>query len=407
MADPRHVKELRIFRSDIEAGKLKRTSRGCSFEFQSSFLANSRFDGLSYQMKKAVHPFNIEGNNLHPFFAGLLPEGLRLKSLLRNIKTSPDDLFSLFVASGNRVIGDVYADSMFDTDDWPIAPKLNQIDFYDYLAEILTRNTYLQGEDTISGVQEKISASMINFPVNIAKSRYCYILKLNPKDKPNLIENEFCCMRLAELCGIEVAKTKLVKDKNHNLGLLVERFDRKWDESRKKMLMHHQEDACQFLNRYPADKYIISMNDIAKGIERISSAPAAILIKLIRIFCFSYLLGNGDLHAKNISLVTFDGGSFVNLTPAYDLISTYIYGDHKMANKFDGKDDNIRRSAVINFGARFGILKKAMEHMLDKLISDFAKHNELLTNIPMEEKSHHHLQRMIEKRLADLGGLEK
>ena len=44
---------------------------------------------------------------IHPFFAGLLPEGVRLRALVRRVKTSEDDLLSLLVAAGADCIGDV------------------------------------------------------------------------------------------------------------------------------------------------------------------------------------------------------------------------------------------------------------------------------------------------------------
>ena len=168
--------------------------------------------------------------------------------------------------------------------------------------------------------------------------------------------------------------------------------------------MHHQEDACQFLDRYPADKYNISMNEIARGIERVTTATPAILLKLLRVFCFSYLMGNGDLHAKNISLMTPFNSQFVDLTPAYDLICTFVYGDQKMASKFDGNDETIRRSMVIDFGTRFGVTQKATEYMLDKLLSDFKDHFAMIFQIPLSEKTKKSLQKLMSKRQIDLKG---
>jgi len=99
------------------------------------------------------------------------------------------------------------------------SPKPREIDFYDHLKTLLKENSYLLGEEAIAGIQEKISTSVISFPLNIAKENHSYILKLNPKDKPHLIENELHCMALAKKCGIDIAQVKLVKDKNGNLGL--------------------------------------------------------------------------------------------------------------------------------------------------------------------------------------------
>lgn len=145
------------------------------------------------------------------------------------------------------------------------------------------------------------------------------------------------------------------------------------------------------------------MAETAAGIIRFCSAPSAELLNLLRLYCFSYLVGNGDLHAKNISLMVKHGESLVTLTPAYDVICTYIYGDHHMALKLDGYDDNIRRAKVVEFGARHGIPAGLTARMLDQLLKKFSENMALLQKIPMPAKSRTQLARLTKKRLSDLG----
>ena len=209
-------------------------------------------------------------------------------------------------------------------------------------------------------------------------------------------------MELAQKCGLKVAKVKLIHDRNRNQGLLVQRFDREYNETSKRILMHHQEDACQFLDKYPADKYRISLNEIAVGIRNLSSAPEIMILKLLQLYCFSYLLCNGDLHAKNISLITRAQSSMVELTPAYDLICTLIYGDQTMALKIDGRNDNIRRATILHFAKRFGVPEAATNQMLDKLLQNFCKNRNILEKIPMTDKQRSFLQKTMEKRTRDL-----
>lgn len=109
MKDARSISELNIFRDGQRAGILRRTPAGCEFTFSEDFLQQQNFAGLCFCMQKSQTCLINPGVNLFPFFAGLLPEGLRLKSLLRNLKTSEDDLFSMFASIGDQVIGDVYA----------------------------------------------------------------------------------------------------------------------------------------------------------------------------------------------------------------------------------------------------------------------------------------------------------
>ncbi len=400
MTEPKNIDELKIFKCGILTGFLKRTDNGCEFRYDEAFFQQAHSAGISFHMPKTRKALANNGVNLFPFFAGLLPEGLRLKALTKNLKTSADDLFSIFAAIGSHVIGDVYAEPVEQALEKE-TPKLSQINFYEYFHKFLASNE-IRKDESIAGVQEKISASMISFPVNVAKKYAKYILKLNPADKPNLVENEHYCMELARKCGIETAKTKLVKDKDSNYGLLVTRFDRTWNSKEEKFLMHHQEDACQFLNKYPAEKYRISINDIVKGIEKHVPAAKVAILKLLQLYAFSYLIGNGDLHAKNISLLIKSEGGLPELSPAYDLICTYIYGDHKMASKLDGRDDNLKRKNFIDFGLRFGIPEVACSKMLDKLLFKIKDHFSLLNQVPIAEKSRALLSGMFKKRFKDL-----
>jgi serine/threonine-protein kinase HipA len=399
LSDPKLITSLKIYRGGIKAGTLVRTNDGCEFVFDPSFIQDQKYNGLSFSMPKRDGAYRIQGVNLHPFFAGLLPEGLRLKSILTNLKTSQDDLFSLFAAVSSNTVGDVYA----ITEDLIPAnrelPKLKQINFFEYFEKLIKINSYALGEDSLAGIQEKISASVISFPLNIAKADRSYILKLNPKDKSNLVENELFSMRLAHLCGIKTANVKLVRDKLGNKGLLVERFDRvkKGDH----VLMQHQEDFCQVMDRYPSDKYRLTLSDVIKGVKPFLSAEGPSILKILKIFAFSYLLGNGDLHAKNMSLLTQEN-KLTDISPSYDLLTTYIYGDFQMATKLDGKDDNIKRGHIVAIGERFGLNKLATERMLTHLVRDFYKNYLILKQIPMEKKKWIFFAKMITKRLSDL-----
>ena len=150
-----------------------------------------------------------------------MPEGRRFNALVFKLKTSNDDLFPIFAAVGADCIGDVYVENFSRTGESP-PPKLKEVGFYTYFEELLDPQSATLDTKSLAGVQEKISASMISFPLNIARNSKAYILKLNPADKNNLIQNELCCLQLAQKCGFMVAKAKIVSDRDQNLGLLVE-----------------------------------------------------------------------------------------------------------------------------------------------------------------------------------------
>lgn len=388
------IDELDIYKKNQFAGVLRRTDVGCEFELNTAFIEDPREAYFSYCIAKDTPKIVMHGDSLPPLFAGLLPEGRRLNALIDKIKTSKDDLFSIFSAVGSDCIGDIYVRSSPQAEFTP-AKKLEEVNFYDLFSETVdSTNSYFDSK-ALAGVQEKVSASMITFPLKLTKTDKSYILKLNPADKSNLIQNELCCLQLAQKCGFRVAKAKLIKDKGNNPGLLVERFDRD------KQTRVHQEDACQFLNRYPADKYRLTINQVADKIMQLANAPQLEIVNLLIQVAFSYLICNGDLHAKNISLQTLEDGT-ITLTPLYDLIATAIYSDFNMAIKMDGRDDNMKRKVFINFAERYGVSPRIMNVALDKLLKRFVKSYSLIFNFEMADKKKILLEKMITKRLRDL-----
>jgi serine/threonine-protein kinase HipA len=122
---------------------------------------------------------------------------------------------------------------------------------------------------------------------------------------------------------------------------------------------------------------------------------------LVRRIAFSYLIANGDLHAKNISLHTV--GTTTALTPAYDLLSPLPYGDRSMALALDGRTDNFKRKAIVAFGARHGVRAAATESILDELCDVAPTWIAELDEIGLAPKKTADLARVMRKRQADLG----
>ena len=399
MTDPRSVEKVDVYRNAVRVGELRRTEvGGAVFEYEKDFFAAHQHQpgGLATHLPFAQRTIQAREGNLHPYFSGLLPEGPRLRALLNRIKTSEDDHFTLLVAAGSDCVGDLF----------PIVPgaslepleaareQLAALDSVSF-AKIFRQSLEGRSEPTVAGVQEKLSPSMISFPFATQGKRW--ILKLNPPDKELLVENEFFFMSMARACEVDVAKAQLVHDRDGVAGLMVERFDRIREGRRWRGV--HQEDACQFLDRYPGDKYRVSTSDIARGLDRCDS-PVAECARLIELVAFSYLVGNGDLHAKNVS-VSARGGA-LQLSPVYDLLSSRPYRDLKLALKFDGRDDNVKRADLIAFGKRFGVAQAAVEARLNKLVERAAPFIPRVKAIGYDARVTKQLSEFMKKRLADL-----
>jgi serine/threonine-protein kinase HipA len=406
--DIRAAERAEVYRAEQRIGFLQRTAHGAVFEFEKSEL-QAKGAGVSFLMPAERPRYEVSGVNLHPFFAGLLPEGLRLGALVRRIKTSEDDLFSLALAAGPDSVGDValVVPGADPTAGGPSVDltKLDQVSFTDLFERCLELpgDEGPAAEPSLPGIQDKISAAMVSFPVRGRKNTGAHILKLSPRDIPTLVDNEAFFMEMARACGLEVPSVRLVHDRNDRKGLLVERFDRLPDFEARTWKKIHLEDACQFLNRYPADKYRLSCAAIAEGINELASAPQVELLRFLRLVAFSYLIGNGDLHARNVSLRVEPTAGRVELSPAYDLLTTLPYGDRSMALKLEGRDDGLKRAYFVSFGNRYGLRPAAVRGMLDRLCSKAESWVLELDHIGLPGRRTADLRRVMAQRLEDLG----
>jgi len=270
---------------------------------------------------------------------------------------------------------------------------LADVNFWELFHQGITVRT----DAGIPGAQEKISSSTIAFGVR-TQSIPSAILKLNPTQFPLLVQNENFFLRMAKACGIEVNHATLVRDRDENWGLLVNRFDRvKVGKSIKKL---HQEDACQLLDLPPAKKYSVSIRSIAEAIVDTCNAPQVEIERLVRIYAFSYLIGNCDLHAKNVSVLWQDA---VRLSPAYDLLSTLPYPiDKQMALDLDGRNDSFRPVHFVGFVRRYGLTEKAILFPLKRMIAKAQPWISRIPEIGFDPKITSYLQSEIAKRLNNL-----
>lgn len=403
----KEVEWLEVYRDRERVGDLRRTKLGASFQYYGDYAqahVGDEHRAIANRMPVREAAYEVRGVNLHPFFAGLLPEGLRMKALVQSVKSSEDDLFTQLVVAGGETVGDIWLarpGEEVGSDSTPIEMGRNlELSFDQALKRSL--DWKLGGDPVaISGIQNKVSASMVSLPVRSTGGHKEFILKLPSPDHPRIVENEAFYMEVARSVGIETAESKLIRDDEGTPGLLVKRFDREprkgKDGSPVKKL--HQEDACQLLDAYPADKYRLSMREMAQALE-LCSAPLVARLRLLQLVAFSYLIGNGDLHAKNVSVLRRDG--LTSLTPAYDLLSTLPYGDDTLALKVEGQDRRVKRKTLLAFGERVGVREAAVERMLNSLIKKVHPWIPRVDEIGFDAKKSEHMKRVMGQRLEEL-----
>lgn len=154
------------------------------------------------------------------------------------------------------------------------------------------------------------------------------IAKLPVVGYPLMPELEALSLRLAKVAGVTVCDVKLepleklAVEHGYDLGdanqktrfLAVTRFDRAPGAR------FHVEDFAQVLDVQPEDKYSKSYLEVAAVMLATPSLGEGAVHELLRRATVNELLGNPDMHLKNLGVIYKDGVT-PTLSPAYDIVA--------------------------------------------------------------------------------------
>jgi len=287
-----------------------------------------------------------------PFFSNLLPEGHLRTYLAQRAGVKPEREFFLLAALGADLPGALTAT--------PLEADAQAADRHADRDQRADRRHDTALRFSLAGIQLKFSAILdasggLTVPADGMGGSW--IVKLPSARFPAVPENEYVMLELARAVGIVVPRNRLIdvaeigglpKDVAHMEGksLAVERFDRGPGGQR-----IHMEDFAQVFGLFPDGKYEHRSNANIAAVLWAETGEAG-TYEFVRRLVFSVLIGNGDMHLKNWSLLYPDGRTPV-LSPAYDYVATlpYLPGD-RLALNFGGsrslseiRPDQIRRFA--------------------------------------------------------------
>ncbi|RLA37900.1 MAG: type II toxin-antitoxin system HipA family toxin [Gammaproteobacteria bacterium] len=399
-SDAKSVDIADVYKSDQLAGYLTRTREGTSFQYARDYIGGTG-EAVASTLPVREASYVTGAGAVPAFFAGLLPEGVRLLAVVAAVKTSPDDELSLLIAVGEDAVGDVRiiphgSEPATKPRALPAVP--GEVSFADLFARSIDPST-AELDRALPGVQEKLSDAMVSFPLAGAKGPA--ILKLNPAAFPRIVENEAFCLSLAKRAGLTVPRFEVIEDRDGVSGLLVERFDRRVANGSVRRLA--QEDACQLLNRWPADKYRVSINDMAERLVEVTSSREASIMDLVEQVAFSWIVGNGDMHAKNYSVQWLKEERLVVPSPVYDVVSTIPYPlDQHMALKLDGRDANLRGRFLVDFASRFGVPESMSRRRLSALADGVAPYIDEASHIGFDDRTTERLATEMNRRITAL-----
>ncbi|WP_373461695.1 type II toxin-antitoxin system HipA family toxin [Arthrobacter sp. V1I9] len=351
-----------IYKAGALAARLERQDGGTKFSYVPAYLTSGG-PAVATSLPLITEPVLSSAGAAPPYFTGLLPEGRRLNALRRSIKTSADDDLSLLIAAGGNPVGDVQIvghGEPLNPDGHAVQLDPKQpVDFDQLLGD-----PDLIDPVALAGVQDKLSAGMISVPV--ASTGRQFILKLNAPEFPHVVENEFVMFRYAAKLRIPLSPVQLIRDIAGRPGLLVERFDRVpgAEAGPHGVQRLAVEDAAQVLKLYPADKYNVGYGQVCRALADYCSAPLPALRNLAIQAAYAWLTGNGDLHAKNVSMVQQPSGEWV-IAPMYDIPSTVVYGDKTLALTMNGKRTGISRRHFLGWATGLGLTDRAAVQVVE------------------------------------------
>jgi serine/threonine-protein kinase HipA len=381
---------LDVYKAGERAAELVRRPTHVEFRYAADYVERlERPVALSLPVDIGV--VTTAGRAVPAYFAGLLPEGRRLTALRAAVKTSADDDFSMLAVVGDDAIGDVQVVPSGTPPSSSYRPTVAAFDLASTsFTEIFAAAT---GSDLdrsgIAGVQDKVSGRMINLPIRLGGADT--IVKLNPPEFPHLVENEAFFLTMARQCNIPTTQWSIVTDRDGISGLVVRRFDRTVDPAGSNLRIAC-EDGCQIVGRYPADKYALDTEDLFTSVARVCQARPVAVRALMQQLAFAVITGNGDLHAKNISVLR--SGSEWRVAPAYDLPSTVLYQDQSLALAIESNRTwQVSRKRFTTLGMKLGLPSKAIATMLDDLIGRAEPWRDQLDDLPFDANQLRRLRR--------------
>ncbi|MBF0532297.1 MAG: HipA domain-containing protein [Candidatus Omnitrophica bacterium] len=224
------------------------------------------------------------------------------------------------------------------------------------LAGVSLKAQEMVGKMSISGVQPKLSVRLVdkdNKPrLEVTGEGGQYILKPQVQAFAHLPENEEFCMTMAGELGIDVPAHCLAHLQDKSWAYVVKRFDRK---GRRKI---HQEDFAQILGK--ENKYDGSVEEIGRTLKAVSEVPGLDAQLFFERVVFNFLIGNGDAHVKNYSVIYNEAG-WARLAPAYDLVCSRIVVPQETdesALTIQGKKRRIKRQDMDLLAEYLGIPEK-------------------------------------------------
>ena len=323
---------LDIFLGKTRVGTIARLDGDASiFTFDEVYLSDQERPTLSLAYKDAngeiIADTRSYRTKIEPFFSNLLPEGTLRDYLARRAGVKAVREYHLLTQLGHDLPGAVRA----------VAVDAEETEADELDEEAAGKQAERALRFSLAGVQLKFSAIKAQgknggLTIPVTGSGGDWIVKLPSARHPDVPEAEFAAMKLAAKIGIDVPEIDLVPlDQIDGIPEGITRYGksafaiRRFDRGEEGPV--HTEDFAQVFGVFADDKYENASYRQILSVLAIETDEQSV-VEFVRRLTYSVLIGNGDMHLKNWSLIYPDRRNAL-LAPAYDLLSTlaYIPGD--------------------------------------------------------------------------------
>mgnify|MGYP002641580964 CR=1 FL=1 len=188
---------------------------------------------------------------------------------------------------------------------------------------------------SLSGVQDKISLKYgRNNDLVPTDTQGEFILKPIPMIHDSAINlediaaNEHLSMQISsQIFKIPTALNGLIEFKDGELAYITKRFDYAISSSQTEIVKLDQEDFASVLSYTKESagndyKYESSYEECTNGIKKFVAAHIPAIEDFYKRVVLNYLIGNGDAHLKNFSLIRETDRIDYSLSPNYDILFT-------------------------------------------------------------------------------------
>lgn len=409
------MRQLCVYINERLVGELSETEDVWSFKYDLSWAeAPDAFDLSPWLARKQLlHVDGASNRTVQWYFDNLLPEEAQRVLLSREAGIQGDDAFALLQYLGAESAGSLVLRACGELA--TASGTRLQLDFDD-LSQRIRRlpRTSLSFEApkrmSAAGAQNKLLVvyreGRLYEPQGLEPSTHILKPEHGSEDYPASVINEFATMTLAKQLGLSVPA--VVRLYVPEPVYLVERFDRRTDHNNQ-VQRTHIIDACQLLNKPRAYKYAAANLEALKQCAEHCDNKASARLRLFQWLLFNVLIGNDDIHLKNLSFAVSASG--IELCPAYDLLSTAAYHTRAYADEravwpnvplmipLPGATTfgEVNRQCLRHAGAELGIGQAIVDREIDTLVRKLSSElDAVISGIELKNLS-----------LPDAGGLRQ